>query len=94
MTLNDVLLSIDAVACFLIFARLFTFMRNGARRRPIASFFAMMLMISCGAVAIQIWFGDYRQVNWAETAINVALLVAVFAARGNVMHLAKPLSRE
>lgn len=83
---NDLLLSVNALACGLMALRLIAFRRNGASYNRTASLFAYLLIIASGTVAIRILFGEYRTVDPAETLLNIALCVAMFAAKGNVRH--------
>jgi len=91
--LNDYLLIVDAVTCAVITVRMLLYRRNGARHRPVASFFAWLLIVASASVTIRVLTGDYIYANWSETLINAALCIAVIASRGNVMILARPFSR-
>lgn len=88
--LNDFLLFINAIACGAISLRLGTYQRKGARYRLLASFVAWILIVSSGAVCILIVTGNYSVMNPAETAINISLCMATYAAKGNVMRLFYP----
>lgn len=97
ITLNDVLLLIDALSCAVIATCLGTYQRNGAAHRPLAALFAFFLIVACGSVTILIMTGVYTVANPAETAINVALCISVLSARGNIMRVisrGKPASGE
>lgn len=63
------------------------YQRRGAKHRPLAAFFAWILIVANGSVTILTALGEYKIANPAETAINVALFFAVISARGNVMQL-------
>lgn len=87
VTINEFLLLVNAISCAGIAAVLGTYQRRGARHRPLAAFFAWLLIVASGSVTILTLTGNYPVANPAETAINVALLIAVISARGNVMRL-------
>jgi hypothetical protein len=91
--LNDYLLIVNAITCAVIAGRMMMYRRNGATHRPFAAFCAWLLIVASASVTIRILTGDYHYAKWSETLINVAFCVAVIAARGNVMNLAKPLQR-
>ncbi|CNE42961.1 phage holin family protein [Yersinia kristensenii] len=88
--MNDYLLTLDAIACAVIAARLFAYRRHGATYRPIASIFAYGLMVASASVTIRVLTGDYHHADWSETLINISMAVAILAAGGNVMRFAKP----
>lgn len=87
MTLNILLLNINAITCFLIAARLLTFKRGTSRHNLIGSAFAYLLIVACSAVTIRIISGAYVQADFAETIINITLCVSLFLSRGNVMNI-------
>ncbi|WP_140920797.1 phage holin family protein [Limnobaculum xujianqingii] len=87
MISSPFLLALNAVICTLIIARLFTYRRKGAQHRPAGSWSAYVLMVACFAVVVRIIFGQYIYVDWAETLLNITLCIAIFSARGNVMHI-------
>lgn len=89
--LNDFILTLNALVCFLIVLRLAAYKRNGAHYRLIVSICAWLLMVSCGSVTIFVLTGVYRNASIPETAINLAMLVAVWSARGNITRLASSL---
>ncbi|QHA85554.1 phage holin family protein [Serratia rhizosphaerae] len=91
--LNNYLLIVNAITCAVISARMILYRRNGATHRPIAAFFAWLLIVASASVTIRILTGDYHYANWSETLINVGFCVAVMSSRGNVMTLAKPMQR-
>lgn len=84
------LLLINAIACSLVFIRLFFYRRRGASYSWLGSVCAWVLMVASAAITIQIIFNLYPTPNWAETLINAAFCLAVLVARGNVMQLARP----
>ncbi|MGN7915775.1 phage holin family protein [Enterobacter sp. 22466] len=84
---HDYLLLIDTVSCLLIVLRLLTFSKKGKQHRPVAAWFAWLLIVACGSVVIRSLSGLHVRGNWGETLINVALCLAVLSARGNVMSL-------
>ncbi|WP_213322365.1 phage holin family protein [Klebsiella aerogenes] len=90
VTPNDILLLLSAVSCALTAITLGTFQRNGATHKRLPAFFAWLLIVACGSVTILIMTGHYTVANPAETAIDVALCIAVISARGNVMRIFKP----
>jgi hypothetical protein len=84
---QDYMLLIDTVSCLLIVLRLLAFSKKGKPHRPVAAWFAWLLIVACGSVVIRALSGLHVPGNWGETLINVALCLAVFSARGNVMSL-------
>lgn len=87
VTLNELLLVLNALACALTALVLGTYQRNGAPHKRLAACFALVLIIACGSVTILTATGYYVLANPAETVINLALCVAVINARGNVMRI-------
>lgn len=87
MNTQILLLNINAIVCFLIVIRLLTFRRGKSRHRPVAAWFAYVLIVACAAVFLRIVTGSYHKADWAETLINVVMCASLFAAKGNVMHL-------
>lgn len=92
--MNDYLLTVNAIVCAAISLRLLAYSRNGATHRPIASFFAYLLIVASASVTIRTLTGDHFNANWSETLINIGFCVAVWTSRGNIMRLAKPLQRK
>lgn len=75
--------------CLIIFGRLFTYRRNGARYRPIVSLLATLIMASCGTVAIRILAGG-RSIAIEEWPILIPLAVLAYAlcrCDGNLAHM-------
>lgn len=75
-----------AAICALIFARLFTYQRNGARFRRAVSLLAAGVMMCCGAAVIYIITGKLKVAPYAWPMVG---MLAVFAAgvwrcRGNL----------
>lgn len=87
MTLNILLLNINAITCFLIAARLLTFKRGISRHSRIGSAFAYVLIVACAAVTIRIIAGSYEKADLAETIINITLCISLLLSKGNVMHI-------
>lgn len=94
VTLNDLLLMINALSCAVTAAVLGTYQRNGAPHKRLAACYALVLIIACGSVTILIATGYCAVANPAETVINLALCVAVINARGNVMKIFRMIGRE
>lgn len=84
---NEYLVLINTISCMLIVLRLLAFSKKGKRHRPVAAWFAWLLIVACGSVVIHSLTGQYARGNWGETLINVALCISVLSARGNVMRL-------
>lgn len=85
--LNEYMVLIDTASCLLILLRLLAFSKKGKQHRPVAAWLAWLLIVACGSVVICSLTGQHVHGNWGETLINVALCLAVFSARGNVMRL-------
>nr|WP_255519149.1 phage holin family protein [Serratia sp. ASV30] len=92
-TVNEYLLTINAIVCGATAFRLMAYRRNGATHRPMVTVFAWLLIVASASVTIRTLTGDYHVANWSETLINVALCIAVVRARGNVMRIVKPETR-
>ena len=80
---------LNAVICLGICIRLMFYQRNGAKYSPFYSVVAYTLTVSSGAACISILSKQYISVDVWEVIINAALLVAVFAAKGNVARVMK-----
>ena len=80
---------LNAVICLGICIRLMFYQRNGAKYSPFYSVVAYALTVSSGAVCINILSKQYIPVDVWEVIINAALLIAVFAAKGNVARVMK-----
>lgn len=89
VTLNELLLILNALACAVIATSLGTFQRRGAKHKMLGAVFALVLMIACGSITILIVTGRYVTANPAETVINIILCIAVIQARGNAMRIFK-----
>lgn len=90
VTLNEFLLMVNAIACAVSATTLGTFQRpKGSAHRFLGGVLALVLIIACGSVTIQILTGQYTSANPSETVINVMLCVCVISARGNVMRVFK-----
>jgi hypothetical protein len=87
MNTQILLLNLNAIVCFLIVIRLMTYRRGNSRHRPVAAWFAYVLIVACAAVFLRIVTGSYHKADWAETLINVIMCASLFAAKGNVMRL-------
>ncbi|MFI8418121.1 phage holin family protein [Serratia sp. NPDC078756] len=90
---SEILLIVNALVCALSALRLMTFRRAGGAHRPLAAWCAYLLIIASASVPIRVLAGEYVSADWSETLINIAFCVTVWAARGNVMQLAKPFLR-
>ena len=80
---------LNAVICLGICIRLMFYQRNGAKYSPFYSVVAYALTVSSGAACISILSKQYISVYAWEVIINAALLIAVFAAKGNVARVMK-----
>lgn len=82
---------ITLVLCVVVFVRLFTYSRHGARYRPWVSIFAAVVMAASGATALLI-VTDHLEVSLY--ALPLVLVLAVFAVsvsrcRGNLSEVAR-----
>ena len=80
---------LNAVICLGICIRLMFYQRNGSKYSPFYSVVAYALTVSSGAVCINILSKQYISVDVWEVIINAALLIAVYAAKGNVARVMK-----
>ncbi|MEA9445274.1 phage holin family protein [Candidatus Fukatsuia symbiotica] len=88
--LSKYVIIVNAIACLVTAGRLFSYQRQGAAYRPWAGFYAYILIVASGSVTIRVLMGDYTTADWSETLINITVCIAVVAARGNIMRLARP----
>lgn len=74
------------VICTLIFLRLFTFQRNGARFRRGVSMMATVVMFSCGSVVIYVLSGrmSMELTDWPMVLMLAFFGLSVFRCRGNL----------
>lgn len=86
--LNEYMILIDTASCLLIVLRLLAFCKKGKQHRPVAAWLAWLLIVACGSVVIRSLTGLHIRGYLGETLTHVALCLAVFGARGNVMRLA------
>ncbi|MFH2739977.1 phage holin family protein [Enterobacter hormaechei] len=81
------LLNLNAVACIMIPIRLMFFRKRGMRRRRLMELLAYALILAPAYTAFRIWHGDYVQVDYGETLINIVVCVAVWRAGGNIARI-------
>lgn len=74
------------VICTLIFLRLFTFQRNGARFRRSVSVMATVVMFCCGSVVIYVLSGRMAMelTDWPMVVMLAFFGLSVFRCRGNL----------
>ncbi|WP_344962795.1 phage holin family protein [Oceanisphaera sediminis] len=72
--------------CLVIFFRLFTYERNGARFRRDVSVLATLVMMSCVTAVVQILAGDFavQPSAWPLVVMQAVLAVGLIRARGNL----------
>ncbi|WP_167851599.1 phage holin family protein [Escherichia sp. E4930] len=87
MGVSNFILTLNAFTCALIVLVLLAYQRSGANYCWKSSFCAWLLMVACGSVTILILTGVYRHPSIPETVINIALLVTVWGAGGNISRL-------
>ncbi|OBU84546.1 phage holin family protein [Chromobacterium subtsugae] len=75
-----------AVAALLVLV-LLAFQRGPSQHRPWASLLAYLLTVAAGAVAVLRLFGRPELAELPQLFINLALLLALIAQRGNVVEL-------
>ncbi|MBM2883185.1 phage holin family protein [Chromobacterium phragmitis] len=63
------------------------FQRGTSKHRPFAALSAYLLIVSAGAVAVLRLFGRHELAELPQLFINLALLLALIAQRGNVVEL-------
>ncbi|OHX15321.1 hypothetical protein BI343_02970 [Chromobacterium amazonense] len=66
---------------------LLAFQRGSSQHRPWASLLAYLLIVAAGAVAVLRLFGRHELAELPQLFINLALLLALIAQRGNVVEL-------
>lgn len=66
---------------------LLAFQRGSSAHRPWASLLAYLLIVAAGAVAVLRLFGHASLADLPQLFINLALLLALIAQRGNVVDL-------
>lgn len=89
---SGVLTFLTMVLAGVIFIRLFTYQRNGARYRWGKSAIAVALMIACGRLLIQTLTGDLviPAAFWPFVVLLAVFAMAVLRAGGNVACLVRP----
>ncbi|MBW2958092.1 holin [Hafnia phage yong2] len=87
MTLQIILLHINALACGLIALRLMLFNRQGAKHKWLGAIGAYVLIVAAASVPIRIITGTYIAADISETLINIMFCGLVLRARGNFMQL-------
>ena len=87
MTLQIILLHINALACGLIALRLMLFNRRGAKHKWLGAIGAYVLIVAAASVPIRIITGTYISADISETLINIMFCGLVLRARGNFMQL-------
>jgi hypothetical protein len=63
------------------------FQRGTSKHRPFAALSAYLLIVSAGAVAVLRLFGRHELADLPQLFINLVLLLALIAQRGNVVEL-------
>ena len=86
--LNNTLLNINAMVCFLIMLRLMFFRRNGSRFRPGMAWVAYAIILASGFIAFSTWLQYYTSVHPAELILNITVCVAIWQANGNIARIA------
>lgn len=81
------MLTINALICLAIALRMIAFQRNGSAHRPLAAALAYVLIVAAGSVFILTFFDQHGPVQAAQSVLNLSLLLAIVAARGNVVDL-------
>lgn len=87
MTLQIILLHINALACGLIALRLMLFNRQRAKHKWLGAIGAYVLIVAAASVPIRIITGTYISADISETLINIMFCGLVLRARGNFMQL-------
>ncbi|MFJ9531265.1 phage holin family protein [Herbaspirillum sp. NPDC101396] len=83
--LQRVLLLAQLVMSLLIVMRLMFYRKKHARHKVHMSLVAYLLLVAYGWTAIRILTGEYLSpVDWSDLAVNAAVLLAVFYAKGNI----------
>jgi len=83
--LQRALLIAHLVMSLLVIGRLMFYRKKHARHKVHMSFVAYFLLVAYGWTAIRILTGEYLSpVDWSDLAVNAAVLVAVFCAKGNI----------
>src|SRR5471030_1284516 len=93
MTLQHIILNVNAIVCFLIAVRIFTFRRGNSAHSWVGGFSAYILIVACIAITVRIITGEYQKADLAETTINITLCVALYRSRGNVMNIFRKRER-
>ncbi|EJL93506.1 Protein of unknown function (DUF754) [Herbaspirillum sp. CF444] len=83
--LQRVLLIAQLVISLLVVGRLMFYRKKHARHKVHMSVVAYLLLVAYGWTAIRILTGEYLSpVDWSDLAVNAAVLLAVFYAKGNI----------
>jgi putative flippase GtrA len=83
----------NALLCAFVALRLLLFRRGDASHRPAANLLAYLLIVAAGAVPLLTLFDRAPATGWPQLILNAVLTAAVFAVRGNVVELFRPVSQ-
>lgn len=80
--------------CLVVFVRMFTYQREGARFRRDISIMAGLIMACCGAMIVYILAGDYRvhPHGWPLVAMLAILTASLMRCEGNLSHVLRMAS--
>lgn len=87
MTTATTLIVLDAAICAALCLRLVFYRRRGSQFRPVASLVAYLITIAAGAVPLLAMLGRLPSPDPATVFLHFVLLVALLAARGNVVEI-------
>lgn len=80
--------------CLVVFVRMFTYRRQGARFRRDISIMAALIMACCGAMVAYIISGDYlvHPKGWPLVAMLAILTASLMRCEGNLSHVLRMAS--
>jgi hypothetical protein len=87
MTLNILLLDANAIICMMIACRLMFFRKSDRTHRQGIAWLAYALILASGFTAFRILFGHYTRVDPGELAMNMAILITLVRAKGNLARI-------
>ncbi|MBI0096007.1 phage holin family protein [Gilliamella sp. W8136] len=81
--------TLNAVLCFLIAVRLFTFDRKNCKYNAKISWLAWLMITSSASVFIFSFFDFPHRAHYAQTIMNMTLLICFIKSKGNMAILCR-----
>ena len=85
--MNMLMLTMNAVSCFLIISRLIFVNRKRPAQHVGIAITTWLLVVAYFDVFVSMLFGEYQQVNPSEAIVNLIFCIALYACRGDMKKL-------